>query len=65
MSFRPAPFRVPQTRCYGASRSALPMAVVPAHAGIHFRGAPKDSHDSRPSGNDGVMKVLALVEGCK
>ena len=65
MSFRPAAFRVPQARCYGSSRPSLPLtAVIPAQAGIHFRGAPKSCVDSRSHANDDVMRVLALVEDC-
>ena len=65
MSVRPNPFRVTRARPLGCSRSTFPMAVIPAQAGIHFRGPPKSSMDSRFRGNDGVMKVLSALEGCK
>ena len=65
MSFRPAPYRVPRSRAIGCARPSLPMAVVPAHSGIHFRGAPKSTLDARARDNDGVMKVIAMLEGCK
>jgi hypothetical protein len=63
MSVRPAQFRVQHSRCYGASRPALPIAVIPAQAGIHFDGARKGNMDSRVRGNDAVLKVLAALEG--
>jgi len=65
MSFRPAAYRVQRSRAIGCARPSLPMAVVPAHSGIHFRGAPKAAHDARARANDGAMKVIALLEGCK
>ena len=65
MSVRPAAYRVQRTRAFGCARPALPMAVVPATSGIHFRGAPKGALDARVRANDGVMKVITMLEGCK
>ena len=65
MSFRPSPFRVIRARPMGCSRPALPIAVIPAKAGIHFDGVAKSNMDSRFRGNDAVLKMLAEVEGCK